>query len=240
MNDTPIDFLQWDSEFFGYRIARVRDHRLTPDMIPTLRTWCAAEQIACVYLLTDLDDPPTHHVAAQLGGVLTDVRVTFARNSAHAQTLDPAIRPCQPEDIMSLREIAAASYGDSRFYADPHFDRQRVDELYALWIERSCSGYAKQVFVAEANGAPSGFITCDVTDEGDGSIGLIGVAESQRGSGIGSRLIETALDWFATNGAARVSVVTQGRNLGAQRFYQRAGFTTSNMQAWYHWWLEQG
>jgi ribosomal protein S18 acetylase RimI-like enzyme len=34
-----------------------------------------------------------------------------------------------------------------------------------------------------------------------------------------------------------VEVVTQGRNVRAIRFYQRAGFTVSDVGLWYHWWI---
>jgi ribosomal protein S18 acetylase RimI-like enzyme len=39
-------------------------------------------------------------------------------------------------------------------------------------------------------------------------------------------------------GVQRVSVVTQGRNVAAQKLYQSCGFTTCSVQLWYHWWLE--
>jgi len=32
-------------------------------------------------------------------------------------------------------------------------------------------------------------------------------------------------------------VVTQGRNLAAQRLYQRNGFVTASLQLWYHRWF---
>jgi hypothetical protein len=38
-------------------------------------------------------------------------------------------------------------------------------------------------------------------------------------------------------GAATVSVVTQGRNVRAQRIYQQFGMRTRSLELWYHrWW----
>ena len=47
---------------------------------------------------------------------------------------------------------------------------------------------------------------------------------------------ESALDWFATQGVEKVTVVTQGRNGAAQRLYQRCGFVTGSIHLWYHKW----
>jgi hypothetical protein len=36
-----------------------------------------------------------------------------------------------------------------------------------------------------------------------------------------------------------VTVVTQGRNLPAQRLYQSRGFRTQRLQVWHHLWLDE-
>ena len=46
-----------------------------------------------------------------------------------------------------------------------------------------------------------------------------------------------ALRWFAKHGVGVVSVVTQGGNKGALRFYQRHGFTVQSLDLRYHRWL---
>jgi hypothetical protein len=38
-------------------------------------------------------------------------------------------------------------------------------------------------------------------------------------------------------GVKRVSVITQGRNYGAQRLYQQAGFLPDKMEIYYHRWF---
>ena len=51
-----------------------------------------------------------------------------------------------------------------------------------------------------------------------------------RDRGIGWALVAESLRWFAVHGARQVSVVTQGRNVQAQRLYQHCGFLTRSMQ----------
>jgi ribosomal protein S18 acetylase RimI-like enzyme len=136
-----------------------------------------------------------------------------------------------------LREIAGVSHTDSRFYHDSGFPRQRCDELYRTWIEKSCNGYADIVLVAEVEDTAVGYISCHLLDGGGGQIGLVGVDAQMQGHGLGRALICSALTWFAGQGATRVTVVTQGRNLAAQRLYARSGFVPKSVQLWYHRWF---
>jgi dTDP-4-amino-4,6-dideoxy-D-galactose acyltransferase len=149
-----------------------------------------------------------------------------------------AIREAVPADVPELRRIAAASHHDSRFYHDSHFDRRRCDELYSTWIE-SCRGDPDGVVLAAAPDAGSvrGYITASLAAAGQGRIGLFAVDSAARGQGIGGRLIAAAFDWLAGRGATRASVVTQGRNVRAQRIYQQFGMRTRSLELWYHrWW----
>lgn len=91
--------------------------------------------------------------------------------------------------------------------------------------------------VAELQGQVAGFVAC-LIDGTVGSIGLLGVADNARGLGVGHTMIISALDWFRMQGCTSVQVVTQGRNIAAQRLYQRCGFITLSVQLWYHLWLD--
>ena len=82
-----------------------------------------------------------------------------------------------------------------------------------------------------------GYISCHQLNAKVGSIGLVGVKSNARGMGIGQQLIDRSLEWFSGNGAHSVEVVTQGRNIRAQRFYQRSGFISNSVMCWYHKWF---
>ncbi|MBP1151958.1 GNAT superfamily N-acetyltransferase [Methylocaldum sp. RMAD-M] len=51
----------------------------------------------------------------------------------------------------------------------------------------------------------------------------------KRGDGVGSKLLEYALQISRERGCARITLLTDAGNLGAQRFYERFGFTKSTM-----------
>lgn len=55
------------------------------------------------------------------------------------------------------------------------------------------------------------------------------VTPASRGSGIGSLLIERAVEQARNNGCRRITLLTDQNNLAAQRFYARHGFESSAM-----------
>ena len=136
-----------------------------------------------------------------------------------------------------LHEIARAEL-DQLIQAKGIKPPEQCSALYQTWIRRSClEDYADAVWVAEIAGQPAGYVTCHLDQQAkDGSIGLVGIAEQARGQKVGEQLVKRALDWFAGQGMATVSVVTQGSNIAAQRLYQKCGFASRSLQLWYHKW----
>jgi dTDP-4-amino-4,6-dideoxy-D-galactose acyltransferase len=230
---TPCcEVLAWDSEFFGCRIGRLEGGRLDRGLLAEVDAWCRAEAIDCLYFLAGAGDPATAALAEEAGFRLVDLRVTLEGAVTPREGSNAEIRLSRPADIPVLRRIAAASHHDSRFYADPHFDRGRCGELYATWIEKSCHGEAAAVvLVAEHAGEPAGYISCLGTE-----IGLLAVDAATQGRGLGGALVGAALHRLAERGASRVRVVTQGRNARAQRIYQAHGLLTQSIGLWFHRW----
>ena len=229
----PAEFLEWDSAFFGRRIARVRGDSL--DESGAVLEWCAANRIDCLYFLTAAD-AATIAAAEHHGFSLVDIRVTYARDLTGLPEAGTGIRQAIPEDIERLKQITGRSFSDSRFYADPHFDRAQCDALYAAWIERSCQGYATRVLVASCNGEVAGYVTCNLAGD-TGNISLIAVDPAAHGQGLGRGLVAAALYYFAAQGMTRSTVVTQGRNIASQRLYQRCGYLLQTTELWYHRWF---
>jgi dTDP-4-amino-4,6-dideoxy-D-galactose acyltransferase len=238
--------LPWDSEFFGHRIARLLPGRLSADVIDTAKAWCEANAIDCLYLLADANDPETIRRAEDNQFRLVDIRLTMSRKLSNqipavATPTGTNIRLATNEDIPALRAIARQSHHDSRFYFDPHFAPAQCDRLYETWIEKSCGSYADVVFVADHQGQPAGYITCKAVNPETGQIGLLAVGAHAASQGLGLALVASALEWSTGRNLDRAVVVTQCRNVPAQRCYQRTGFVTEAVQIWYHrWFVDNG
>lgn len=242
--EAACELLAWDSEFWGFRVARVTGDTLTDERAEQVEGWCRANDVACAYFLARSDDARTTTVAENRDYRFVDVRVNLRHHlsglslglgSKDEESL--SIRHSRPDDVPRLERIAKTTHRDTRFYYDLNFPRDLCDALYETWIRRSCEGYADAVLVAEAGGEVGGYISCHLDAEArSGKIGLVGVGEGARGAGFGRALVERSLAWFHDQGAAEVTVVTQARNGAAQRLYQRCGFLTRDVNLWYHKW----
>lgn len=233
-------FLTWDSDFFGQRIARLSRTRLTPATVAEADAWCVEQCIDCLYFLADSNDDETVRLAENHGFHLVDLRLTLTRRIAPQQQVftsaHDCIRFCRDFDIPFLKDIARSNHLDTRFYFDRNFQRSKCDELYSVWIENSCNGFADAVLVVGQNDVAAGYLTCHLKEKNSGQIGLVGIGPSSQGKGFGAKLIEESLRWFAAQGVEQVEVVTQGRNVPAQRLYQKNGFCTASIGLWYHKW----
>jgi ribosomal protein S18 acetylase RimI-like enzyme len=193
----------------------------------------------CLYALAPLENLCEMQGLQDAGFRFVDVRVTLARDPSPADATgrSPHVRPATPNDVPALRRLAGELHRDSRFFADARFPPDRSRLLFEIWIEQLCAGRAGQVFVADVDGAPVGYVACEQTEPDVTRIQLIGVSPAAQRHGVGSGLLAAALSAGAErHPSPRVEVVTQGRNLGALRFYQRHGFLTTAQAVWYHWW----
>lgn len=241
MNETPqIRFLEWDSTFFGKKIALLNQEILSEQLLQNIQAWVAGNAVDCVYFLADPSNSETIRLAESSHFSLVDIRVVFEHKLESIPDIGRTpksafIRPYIKKDLPELQKIAGSSFTDSRFYFDHHFPNNLCDQMYEIWITNSCEGGADLVLVAEVDGHSAGFITCHL-EGNEGKIGLVGVSQAYQGRSLGPDLVHQALRWFAEQGAGQVLVATQGRNIRAQRLYQRCGFLTRSLRLWYHWW----
>lgn len=248
---TLCEFLPWDSNFFGARIARIKKHYLDSNLMEDVFIWCHSNRIDCLYFLVDPNHYETMESVEKYTFQLVDIRITlgfknllnaeYLTSDQIANSLGFQIRKASKHDINQLVAIAQTAHKDTRFFYDPHFPDEKCSNLYATWISNSLQGFADIVLVAEKSSNVIGYITCkiDLENLNLGHIGLLAVDEKVRGLGIGPALVNQSLYWFRSQAIDEVRVPTQGRNIAAQRLYQRCGFLTHSLQLWYHKWFSE-
>jgi dTDP-4-amino-4,6-dideoxy-D-galactose acyltransferase len=240
-------YLDWDSEFFGKRIARLKPSRLSVESLNSVLAWCDKQAIDCLYFLADSDDPQTVWLSEEYGFHLVEIRMTLEKTlkdwdpSSRPKASENAfIRPVKHDDIPVLQEIARGSYVDSRFYFDRNFSQSQWSAYYATWVKKSCEGGADLALIAEMEGRVKGYITGLIDKQKNvGIYELTGVDPSARRSGIGQELFRSGLDWYVRHGIDYIWVATQGRNVTTQRMIQRHGFLSKSCQFYYHKWFKR-
>lgn len=234
-----ITTLPWDSAFFGLTLARITSRTLDPASAGEAVALARAQNVECLSLLLAGTDAPSIAAAQDAGFHLVDVRTTLERPAGQPLPAAPGprVRRHAGPDLPALEDIAGEAHLNTRFGRDARFPSARVAELYRTWIRRECAGGADEVLVVEEEGAPVGYVTCQVGAGGPGKISLIAVRNGERRRGAGTALLRAALEWFGARGVDRVSVVTQGHDVAAMRLYERAGFLTTSVELWFHLWL---
>ncbi|MBI1387324.1 MAG: GNAT family N-acetyltransferase [bacterium] len=155
------------------------------------------------------------------------------------------IRPAEPGDCETLQRIGAESHEHSHFFREKRFSKEKTQALFAKWLGMSLDRLADRVFIAEMEGRIAGFCSLfynaslqPYTGKRIGVIDFIVVDPAFQGAGAGSKLIESAIDWFSGK-ADILELRTMAENLKAIRFYQKNGFRLLSTDFHYHYWKEE-
>lgn len=237
--------LAWDSDVLGFPAARVELYAAgeyaaartaAASLLEAAREGARAAGLQHLSARVDAADDAAVHALESAGYLNVDALVTF---SAAPAALPPRralsgveFRRASAADAAALGELAAGSFRDGRFHADPSIPPDRAREVYRRWAAACCDGSAADaVIAATIDGRAAGFVACRLTADPAvflpgpaGTIPLIAVDRSARGRGVGAGLVAHAGAWFAGEGAAVVEVGTQVRNVAAARLYEGCGF----------------
>ena len=71
------------------------------------------------------------------------------------------------------------------------------------------------------------FVLCDV-EKGDFHVAELAIDESQRGKGLGSKVLDDVIGYAKRNNLKRVTLDADFRNTGAKSLYERIGFREFN------------
>jgi GNAT superfamily N-acetyltransferase len=103
-------------------------------------------------------------------------------------------------------------------------------------IEDVCRDAGMQVWVAEVDAQPTGFVAVALHDDPPSAeIDMIAVDPSHQNRGVGSTLLAYALDRIGAAGISLVHIATGGDpgHAAARRAYEKAGFTALPLVRYY-------
>lgn len=236
INHKFYQFLNWDSELFGYSVVKI----LNTDNLEIVLDKLKKKKIKLAYLFLDPFDYKRNEEAFKNGGQLVDSKITYQIKSSIFKGIE------QCENVISykknyvekqLLQLVLESGIYSRFKKDKNFRHEEYEKLYSTWIQRSVRHeIAIDILIYFQDDQLKGFVTLEAK-KNIGNIGLLAVDRKFRGKAIGSTLLKHALFKFANTGYSKVLVTTQRANTPACNLYQKLGFDILRTENVYHFWI---
>lgn len=236
-----LEFLGWDTEFFGYKIGKIAaENGILPELLSESIIEAKKSGFEIVYLILPPDNRQLNDIARRFSAKLVDKKTTFFIKLAGDRVfpLHPSVAAYQSKKATkALLDLSLQIGNLSRFKQDKGFSPSEYERLYRTWMRRSVKReLAKEVFVYEEHDSIKGVVTLDIN--GDiGSIVLLGVDDKWRGQNIGFELVNASKRYFLKQNIGRLEVVTQGSNIPACNLYRKCGFDILDQKNVYHFWI---
>lgn len=234
-----INFLEWDSNFFGFKVGKSDLNNLESTASEYNRI-IKESDYKLIYCFAD----PTVGTASYIeeiinGAILVDTKVTYVKRvlkniNLESQT-DQQIQSVIINDN-EIQDLAIQAGIYSRFCIDANFESPKYEQLYKLWIENSINRkIADEVVVYKEARKVEGLLTIG-TKINRADIGLVSVDELARGKGIATKLLKYAEQYSSIHGFEELQVVTQQNNTPACKLYERYGFSLESTVNIFHIW----
>ncbi len=145
---------------------------------------------------------------------------------ASAPANEFAVRPAQESDVEALLDLLEAVAAEGRWIgAEAPVDREMARERMRSGVP---GDEWAQRFVAEAAGAVVGQVKIDLAAYGVADLSMW-VAEAWRRRGVGTALVQAALNWARRAGAHKVALQAWPHNQPALGLYRKFGFVQEGL-----------
>lgn len=244
MINKNLKILDWDTNFFGFKIAQFNEKKLNKKNLQYAFKFCKKYKVRLLQFKCEVGDNDSILLAEANNFHLADIRLIFKKKIEPIKNLNTSLsknfkfRVAKVEDKYVLKKIVCNLYVNSRFYNDKNFSKTTVKDFYKAWIENSVHGkFDDLVYIICNEDLPIGFCSLKFISSKIVKIGLFGVDKTQLGKGVGSELLKNVLFFLSKKKIRDISVTTQGTNYHAQRLYQKLGFQIEKFEILYHCWL---
>lgn len=237
-----LEMIDWDSEFFGFKVARIISTTNNISDITSHIELAKKNNVKLVYYVSNnrLDAGKLNDLKINPASMV-DQKTTFTidltKTEQHIKFSEEVTAYCEGMNLNDMRSLSIQSGKYSRYAIDQQFPQELFTKLYTEWIDASIQKrIAKEVLVIQKGGNVSGMITLGEKNS-IGDIGLLAVDEASRGHGYGKKLVLSALAWFKDANYKKAQVVTQHANTAACNLYKGCGFSLDKTEYYYHLWL---
>ncbi len=246
----------WDTQFFGVDISTLNTFMMKeePDN-PLYLDECVTSAVQdalsnnteCVFSRVNMEHLEVIRTLERIGFRIYDIGCTFLRIKSNDEIdgssyTNESISEAIESDVWELVSLASRVFTLDHFHQDVRIGNEAADAMHGQWIRNSFYDDSCRVFVYRESGNITGFLCIQgvkaVKKSANGTyvITLVGVAENQRKSGIGGKLITYAMDHVESG--SQVKVGTQASNVGAIALYLQKGFVPTGFHVTTHLWRD--
>lgn len=232
-----VEFLPWDSEFFGVRIGKVDLDGSTSGDLTSIDEEARDLKIDCLY--GTLHDPGVGQTADTLqrhGHRLIEVGLRFRRPDVPftARATESNVRYGTLDDIEMLSDSLDTLAPWSRFAADPRFGPDAARRMHEAWVVRAASEPDQRMLaITEDAQGVTGIATHVRTPIP--RVDLMGVI--RQGSGASWAMLGLLVEW--AGGGEIEAGPCAARNIAPCRFLEHCGFAITSVHYQFHRWLDE-
>lgn len=236
-NNYECKFLEWDTEYFGVKSARVNllgdvDERGQEDIL----SFCKNYDFVTIANFENRNENNLW-IGEKTAAFLTDVNIQFVKElhslEKHSDDNTYVINNLLPNE--EILKIAKKSFRYSRFYNDPNLSESKSQNVYLHWTEGAFQKDSKYFVICEREDKIAGFLLFS-SEESFVTVELIAVDEAYQAQGVGKALIKAMESFAYDKDINKIKVGTQVNNIPAVQFYSKMGFTYVNCGSIYHIW----
>jgi len=251
-------FSKWDTEVFDKRMAFLQyfmvaesfdsdEEEISTNLLMKFHEWVKESKIQVAITKLDTQYFTPVYTLQQNGYIVYE---TVTLQSIDASKVDANIgsgikfRYANELDNEELKEISLKNtFRKSHFYLDPNFSVEKIDLMYAKWIDSALKSDQKIVIVEENNQIAGVFIY-DVLDLSDKIKKKIGVWKSAfvdssfRNKGVGMRTFKAAMQSCINDDVDIIDSSLVEKNIISQSFHNKLGFRLVNTLYTFHKWFD--
>lgn len=228
--------LPWDTEFFGFPIARVDLEGATVERLQALEEEASALGIVCGYGVLDPAVGDAAYLVQAFGHRIVEVALTFGRPATPFTPRPTAskVRRGTADDLDLLEPAIVPLAPWSRFGADPRFGAEAALRMHRAWVARAAAGGDERLLlVAEDETGVTGVATHVRSPVP--RVDIMGV--TRQGSGASWALMADFIDW--AGGGPVEAGPCAARNISPLRFLEHCGFSVVRTEYRFHRWFDE-
>lgn len=222
--------LPWDSNFFGYPIAKCEIDESIIDF-EVFRKESSKFKLVYCFCNDKIDIFPSGEFH------LVDIKVTL-KKQVQALVKEPLYLVKHFEIGGDLQQLAFLSGKFSRFKLDKNFSSGQFERLYSAWLETNCkNSEGKFLFSHVVRNKILGFVAFSIFAD-LATVDLIAVDQSSQRKGLGVGFLRDIDLLVSEAGIQTIQVSTQFENKPALTLYEKSGYKVSDTKFIYHFWNE--